>query len=91
MKQEKPWIMYENELEIGKAIQAGLVEKLQFPVGFKINNNTLLFVIQLPGNQAHITLSLEDLKSDYANAHEFVDFIASCWQESMRDSTSVSK
>ncbi|RXT06263.1 hypothetical protein [Ammoniphilus sp. CFH 90114] len=83
MTTTKPWIMYESKEEIGKTIQEGLAEKLLLPVGFSLEEEGFLFIIQLPGNQAHIRCTLKDLKDMYPNADEFVNFIASCWQESL--------
>lgn len=84
---EKPWIMYESKEEIAKAIQQGLADRLEFPVGYSLEEDGFLFIIQLPGHQAHIRFTFEDLKSLYPHAAAFVDFIYSSWQESMNAAT----
>lgn len=85
MSNNKPWIMFNSKEDIARAVQIGLVDKLQFPVGVKFEDEEVVFIVQLPGNQAHIRLTMQDLKSDYANPGEFIDFIASCWQESLQN------
>lgn len=84
---DKPWIMYESQEEIAKSIRQGLAERLEFPVGYSLEEEGFLFVIQLPGHQAHVRFSFEDLKSLYPNAAAFVDFIHSSWKESVKEAT----
>ncbi|WP_134701610.1 hypothetical protein [Ammoniphilus sp. YIM 78166] len=84
MSYNKPWIMFQSKEEIGQTIQIGLAEKLQRPVGVKFEDEELVFVLQLPGNQAHIRVSMQDLKNSYANPGAFIEFIDSCWQESLK-------
>ncbi len=84
MNNNKPWIMFKSKEEIGQTIQQGLAEKMQLPVGVKFEAEELVFVLQLPGNQAHVRVSMQDLKSSYANPSEFIEFIDSCWQDSLK-------
>ena len=80
----KPWVMYSSSEEIGQAIQKGLTEKLKLPVGMMVENDQFLIVVRLGGNDAHIRVSLEDLKSLHNNVEEFISFIDECWQESIK-------
>lgn len=78
--------MYESTQEIGQAIQKGLTEKLQYPVGLAISEEEFLLVVKLPGNEAHIRFQLQDLKNLYPSVEDFVAFIEESWKESMKQS-----
>lgn len=87
----KPWIMYESEKEIGEAIQLGLTERLQFPVGIAFREGEFLIIIKLPGNDAHIRFKLEDLKGLYPHVEAFVSFLEESWNESVSKATPTKK
>lgn len=83
MSLQKPWSMYKNTYEIGQAIQKGLADRLELPVGLAVEEEeNILIVLKLPQNEAHIRFSLIDLKSLHSNAEEFVAFIEETWKES---------
>lgn len=79
--------MFESEQEIGEAIQKGLTERLQFPVGIATQEGEFLIIIKLPGNEAHIRFKLEDLKGLYQNVEAFISFLQESWNESVSEAT----
>jgi flagellar basal body rod protein FlgF len=85
MQIAKPWVMYKTIEEIGQAIQQGLMDALQVPVGIAIQDEEFLVLLQFPGSQAHLKFELESLKSDYKSVESFVTFIVDCYEESMKE------